>query len=73
MQVTLGGTTIADSTDVRLLHPPGRTPTYLFPPSTTLVRIGFLIFGLVGAGELVYVGLWIAIPRPEILRHVGVR
>ncbi len=34
-----------------------------FGLSTTLVRIGFLIFGLVGAGELVYVGLWIAIPK----------
>ncbi len=31
VRVTLGGTTVADSTDVRLLHPPGRTPTYLFP------------------------------------------
>ncbi len=31
VRVVLGGTTVADSTDVRLLHPPGRTPTYLFP------------------------------------------
>ncbi len=31
VRVILGGVTVADSTDVRLLHPPGRTPTYLFP------------------------------------------
>ncbi len=34
-----------------------------FGLSPALVRIGFLIFGLVGAGELVYIGLWIAIPK----------
>ncbi|MEJ7706829.1 MAG: DUF427 domain-containing protein [Nocardioidaceae bacterium] len=33
VRVILGGETVADSTDVRLLHPPGRTPTYLFPRS----------------------------------------
>ncbi len=32
VRVVLGETTVAESTDVRLLHPPGRTPTYLFPP-----------------------------------------
>ena len=31
VRVILGGTAVADSTEVRLLHPPGRTPTYLFP------------------------------------------
>ncbi len=31
VRVLLGRATVADSTDVRLLHPPGRTPTYLFP------------------------------------------
>lgn len=32
VRVVLGGETVVDSTDVlRLLHPPGRTPTYLFP------------------------------------------
>ncbi|WP_164701445.1 DUF427 domain-containing protein [Modestobacter sp. KNN46-3] len=31
VRVILGGTAVADSTDVHLLHPPGRTPTYLFP------------------------------------------
>jgi uncharacterized protein (DUF427 family) len=30
VRVVLGEETVADSTDVRLLHPPGRTPTYLF-------------------------------------------
>ncbi|QTG81413.1 PspC domain-containing protein [Arthrobacter crystallopoietes] len=28
-----------------------------------LVRIGFVIFGLVGIGELVYILLWIMIPK----------
>ena len=32
IRVVLAGETVADSTDARLLHPPGRTPTYLFPP-----------------------------------------
>ncbi|MDT0275907.1 DUF427 domain-containing protein [Blastococcus goldschmidtiae] len=31
IRVVLAGETVADSTGVRLLHPPGRTPTYLFP------------------------------------------
>ena len=31
--------------------------------SRTVVRIGFVIFGLVGVGELVYIALWILIPR----------
>ena len=31
VRVLLGDDTVADSADVRLLHPPGRTPTYLFP------------------------------------------
>lgn len=34
-----------------------------FGVSTTLVRIAFVIFGLVGAGELVYIILWILIPK----------
>jgi phage shock protein PspC (stress-responsive transcriptional regulator) len=29
----------------------------------SLVRIGFVIFGLVGIGELVYIALWIIIPK----------
>ena len=28
-----------------------------------LVRLGFVIFGLVGVGELVYILLWIMIPK----------
>ena len=28
-----------------------------------LVRVGFEIFGLVGVGELVYLALWIIIPK----------
>ncbi len=31
VRVLLGGVTVADSTSVVLLHPPDRTPTYLFP------------------------------------------
>jgi uncharacterized protein (DUF427 family) len=31
VRVLLGGDVVADSEHVRLLHPPGRTPTYLFP------------------------------------------
>lgn len=28
-----------------------------------LVRLGFVIFGIVGIGELVYIGLWILMPK----------
>jgi phage shock protein PspC (stress-responsive transcriptional regulator) len=28
-----------------------------------LVRLGFVIFGLAGVGELVYIALWIMIPK----------
>jgi phage shock protein PspC (stress-responsive transcriptional regulator) len=28
-----------------------------------LVRLGFIVFGLVGVGELVYTALWIIIPK----------
>ncbi len=31
VRVLLGEATVADSDQIRLLHPPGRTPTYLFP------------------------------------------
>ena len=27
------------------------------------VRLGFVIFGIVGVGELVYIALWIIIPK----------
>jgi phage shock protein PspC (stress-responsive transcriptional regulator) len=34
-----------------------------FGLSRTLVRIGFVIFGIVGVGELVYILLWLLIPK----------
>ena len=34
-----------------------------FGLSRTLVRIAFVLFGLFGVGELVYIILWIIIPR----------
>lgn len=34
-----------------------------FGVSRFLVRLGFVIFGLVGAGELAYLILWVVIPR----------
>jgi phage shock protein C len=34
-----------------------------FGVPTFLVRVGFVIFGLVGIGELVYIILWIMIPK----------
>ena len=30
-----------------------------------LVRLGFLIFGLVGVGEFVYLALWIMVPKED--------
>lgn len=34
-----------------------------FGVSPFLVRVGFVIFGLVGVGELAYIALWIMIPK----------
>jgi phage shock protein PspC (stress-responsive transcriptional regulator) len=34
-----------------------------FGLSRTLVRVGFVLFGLFGVGEIVYIALWILIPR----------
>ncbi len=34
-----------------------------FGLSRTLVRIAFVLFGLFGVGEFVYIILWIIIPR----------
>jgi len=34
-----------------------------FGVSLTMVRVLFLLFGLVGAGELVYIILWVLIPN----------
>jgi phage shock protein C len=36
-----------------------------FGVSVTLVRIGFVLFGLFGVGELVYIALWILIPKSQ--------
>lgn len=36
-----------------------------FGVSRTLVRIGFVFFGLFGVGELVYIALWIIIPKAD--------
>ena len=34
-----------------------------FGLSRTLVRVGFVLFGLFGVGELVYIALWVLIPK----------
>ena len=34
-----------------------------FGISVTLVRIAFVIFGFVGAGEIAYIVLWIVVPK----------
>lgn len=34
-----------------------------FGVSPGMVRLGFVIFGIVGIGELVYIILWIMIPK----------
>lgn len=34
-----------------------------FDISPALVRVGFVVFGVVGVGELVYIALWIIIPK----------
>lgn len=36
-----------------------------FGISTGLIRIAFVIFGLVGAGELAYIICWIVIPKEQ--------
>lgn len=36
-----------------------------FGISRTLVRFGFVVFGLVGAGEIAYLIGWIVIPRAD--------
>ncbi|NED96530.1 PspC domain-containing protein [Phytoactinopolyspora alkaliphila] len=36
-----------------------------FNLSTGIVRLLFVIFGLVGAGEIAYIVLWIVIPKAE--------
>ena len=34
-----------------------------FGLSTGLVRVGFVLFGLFGVGELAYIVLWVLIPK----------
>ena len=34
-----------------------------FGVSRTLVRLGFVLFGLFGVGELAYIALWILMPK----------
>jgi phage shock protein C len=36
-----------------------------FGLSRALVRIAFVLFGLFGIGELVYIVLWVLIPRAD--------
>jgi len=33
-----------------------------FGLSVGMVRLGFVVFGVVGAGEIVYIALWLLIP-----------
>ncbi|GAB3344982.1 PspC domain-containing protein [Modestobacter lapidis] len=34
-----------------------------FGLSRALVRVGFVLFGLFGVGEIVYIALWILVPK----------
>lgn len=36
-----------------------------FGMSVGLVRLGFVVFGLVGAGEIAYIALWILMPKEQ--------
>ncbi|WP_456509919.1 PspC domain-containing protein [Arthrobacter sp. TE12231] len=36
-----------------------------FGISVTLVRLGFVFFGFFGVGELVYIALWVLIPKAK--------
>lgn len=38
-----------------------------FGLSRGLVRVGFVLFGLFGIGEFVYIILWIMIPKSDLL------
>lgn len=37
-----------------------------FGLSRTLIRMGFVLFGIFGVGEIAYVALWILIPRSPV-------
>lgn len=36
-----------------------------FGISKALVRVAFVVFGLVGAGEIAYIALWIIMPKQD--------
>ena len=36
-----------------------------FGLSPTLVRLGFVLFGLFGIGEIVYLVLWVLLPKQQ--------
>ena len=38
-----------------------------FGLSLSLVRLTFVLFGIIGAGEIVYLLLWVLIPKQESL------
>ena len=37
-----------------------------FGLSRTLIRLGFVLFGIFGVGEIAYVALWILIPKSPV-------
>ena len=37
-----------------------------FGLSRTLIRMGFVLFGIFGVGEIAYVALWILIPKSPV-------
>lgn len=37
-----------------------------FGLSPTMVRLGFVVFGLFGAGEIAYIVLWVVIPKQRL-------
>jgi phage shock protein PspC (stress-responsive transcriptional regulator) len=37
-----------------------------FGIDSTLLRIGFVLFGLFGVGELVYLLLWVIVPKEPV-------
>lgn len=57
------------ATDTRLVRQPGMIAGVCsgiatrYGWSTTVVRMLFVLFGLFGAGELVYLVLWVLMPK----------
>ena len=37
-----------------------------FGLSPTLVRVGFVLFGIFGVGEIAYIVLWVLIPKSRV-------